>query len=267
MSERTMTTQNKAFDQIYLVGRKVFLETLRRKDLYVLLILAGIFVLGILVVTLVGVENDSTANFLLNLGMTLAWFFAHVLVLLGAVRQIPDEIENKTIYPLLAKPLKRSRFILGKWLALTLAGVIVLFVMLALGWGAPPKVFEYNNLLLLQVILLYIISLLMLAALALLFSLFLPKAVNSIVLAVIVFTGEKILRFVENRARGSVLNDVIQWISGYIPNFAMLNLTTRYTDGMGPVPVSEFVAVILMSGVYTFFALTLSIYVFRRRNL
>lgn len=250
-----------------LIGRSVFLETLRRKDLYVLIILCLLYVVGILLINLVGIENPETANFLLNLGMTLAWFFAHILTLLNATRQIPDDKENGAIYPLLAKPLKRSQYILGKWEAVSLSGILFLLVFLFFGWLLAPKQMSYSFILLVQTIILYIVSLALFSAVGLLFSLFIPKSVNMILLAVLVFLGGNLFDFIRLQSQNAFLGGIISWFISYIPDFSLLNLTTRYTDGIGPLSFFEFAGLLFYAVVMTAFFLFVAIKVFKKRPL
>ena len=77
---------------------------------------------------------------------------ATLLTLFLAARQIPDEIEHRTIYPLLARPLSRDVYILGKWVACTLVGLAVFAALFVLGWLPVPKMEPYSGALLGQVI-------------------------------------------------------------------------------------------------------------------
>ncbi|MBN1900923.1 ABC transporter permease subunit [Candidatus Sumerlaeota bacterium] len=251
----------------FIIGKGVFLEILRRKDLYVLIILSLLYVLGILVIHLVGIENPETANFLQNLGMSLAWFFAHILMLLNSSRQIPDDLENHTIYPLLAKPLKRSHYILGKWEAVSLSGVLSLFIFLFFGWLLAPGQMGNSSLLLVQTLILYILSLALFSALGLFLSLLLPRSVNAIVLGLLVFLGGNIFDIVKIRAQNARCGALWNWIICYIPDFSLFNLTTRYTDGIGPLSSMQFAGLLSYGFIMTAVVLYLAVKVFERRRL
>lgn len=250
-----------------LIGRGVFLETLRRKDLYVLIILCLLYVVGILVVNLVGVENPETANFLQNLGMSLAWFFAHILTLLNASRQIPDDLENRTIYPLLAKPLERSQYILGKWEAVSLSGILSLLLFLFFGWLLVPGQMGNSFILLIQTTILYILSLALFSALGLFLSLIVPKSVNIILLAILVFMGGNLFDLIRAYAQNAPFGGILTWFICYIPDFSLFNLTTRYTDGIGPLSFFEFSGLIFYGMVMTAVLLYAAVKIFKRRQL
>ena len=80
-------------------------------------------------------------------------------VVVLAARQLPREFENRTIYPLLAKPVSRARFLLGKLLGVMLAAAfcfalfmgVYLLGALYLGGGIPWGLFaQYIYLQMLQ---------------------------------------------------------------------------------------------------------------------
>jgi ABC-type transport system involved in multi-copper enzyme maturation permease subunit len=243
-----------------------------------MLILAGLFVLGIFGMSIVGIENPSTANLLLNLGMSLAWFLAHILALLTAARQIPGEMEARTLYPLLARPLERGDYYLGKWMAVTFSGCAVLYLLLLLGWLPVPRLQFYDTRLFLQIVVLLTISIAMLTALTLLFSLLIPRGVNVVFLSLLLIFGGGIMEFFQSptlhsfgdgarKAGSTFVSQVLRWFTAYIPDFAKLNLITRYTDGIGPLGGMEFLALICYGGLFTVIALLLGIHLFQRRSL
>jgi len=250
-----------------LVARGVFLETIRRKEFYVLLLLTALFALAVLVVGLVGIENAATATFLLNLGMTVACAAAHILVLLTAARQIPNELETRSLYPLLAKPLERSHFVLGKWLAATLTGIAGLAVLLALAWIPAPKAQTCSLPLLLQTVMLQAVSLAMMAALATTLSLVLPRGVNLALLGLLYAASDKLAGLIRTVAAGRSAQSAVDWVCYYIPDFNSLNLITRYTDGVGPLPPGEFLGLIVYGAVFAALSLWAAILIFNRRAL
>jgi len=267
MSLAMDTVREMPFRSMKQVGRVVFLENVRRREFYVMLILSGIFFGGILVMHVIGIENAATANLLLNLGMSLAWLFAHILTLLNAARQIPDEMEHKTLYPLLAKPLERRHYYLGKWMAIILTGYAALFILLLLGWLPVPKMQPYHFRLFLQVVILLVVSISLLAALGMLLSLILPKGVNVILLGLLLMAGGQITGFIQMRVREGATGSLIKWLVAYLPDFSRLNLITRYTDGIGPLSLTEFLGLILYGVIFTMAALTVGIHLFERRSL
>lgn len=104
----------------------VIKELYRRKDFYVL------FVLTVLITVGAGSANffndTKIVRYLKEICLLLIWASSVVIVVVTAARQIPGELESRTIYPLLAKPVTRGQVVLGKFLGCWLASGIALLV-------------------------------------------------------------------------------------------------------------------------------------------
>ncbi|MEK7678320.1 MAG: ABC transporter permease [Verrucomicrobiota bacterium] len=104
----------------------VLIELYRRKDFYVL------FVLTALITLLMGSVNffneDRIVRYLKEICLLLIWISALIIAIATGARQIPAERENRTIFPLLAKPVTRAELMLGKFLGCWLACGLVLLV-------------------------------------------------------------------------------------------------------------------------------------------
>ena len=109
---------------IFAVAGVVIKELYRRKDFYVLFILT---VLICLVMASVNVFNDKQiVRYLKVLCLLLIWISSLVIAITTTARQIPAEREQRTLLPLLAKPLTRTQLIFGKFLGCWLACGLVL---------------------------------------------------------------------------------------------------------------------------------------------
>jgi len=253
--------------QLLLVARSVWIETLRRKDLYVLFIFMGFYVLGVGIVAIVGIENPATATFMLNLGMSFAWIAAHMLTLLTTSRQIPFDLENRTLYPLLAKPLSRRNYLLGKWFAAASSGALVYLALWSIAWVVTPKMEPFSSGLLGQSLVLAAVSLAMMAALALCLSLLTPHAVTLVACALLFVAGSQTLNFFKTRMAETPWRPITHWVTDYVPNFGKLNLITRYTDGIGPLGIMEFSGLVFYALIFSVVLLAVSQFAFERRSL
>jgi ABC-type transport system involved in multi-copper enzyme maturation permease subunit len=111
---------------VWALSGVVIKELYRRKDFYVLLVLTGLITLA------AGSANffndNKIVGYLKDVCLLLIWISALVIAIGTAARQIPAEREQRTIFPLLAKPVTRWQVILGKftgcWLACGLALVV-----------------------------------------------------------------------------------------------------------------------------------------------
>ena len=135
--------------RILAITRTVWLEMIRRKDIYVLLILLVTLLFILMSLNIFGLGG--MVRYVTDLGFTLAWLFSWILGINFAARQLPQEEARGTIYPLLAKPLGRGELILGKWLGAWSATavattvfylLIVLIIRLRGGTVVPVPLFQ-----------------------------------------------------------------------------------------------------------------------------
>ncbi len=113
-------------NNVLAISGIVIKEIYRRKDFYVL------FVLTALITLLLGTVNffndPKIVRYLKEVCLLLIWISSLVIAIGTAARQIPAERENRTIFPLLAKPVTRGQVILGKFLGCWLACGMTLLV-------------------------------------------------------------------------------------------------------------------------------------------
>ena len=115
------------------VAYVTILESLRRKDPYVVLILGFAMLLGAGVFSRFGVSG--VEKFVKDVGLTITTVFSLVICVTAAARQLPTEIQNRTLHPLLGKPISRPGFYLGKFIGvgvMSSAVVIVFFILVRL---------------------------------------------------------------------------------------------------------------------------------------
>ncbi|MEI6568031.1 MAG: ABC transporter permease subunit [Verrucomicrobiota bacterium] len=104
----------------------VIKELYRRKDFYVLFILTTVITL--VMGSLNFFNDDKLVLYLKDIALLLIWISALAIAVGAAARQLPSERENRTIFPLLAKPVTRAHVILGKFLGCWMATAIALLV-------------------------------------------------------------------------------------------------------------------------------------------
>src|SRR5690349_15853118 len=101
-------------------------ELYRRKDFYVLFVLTAVITL--LMGSLNFFNDDKIVCYLNEICLLLIWISAIAIAIGTSARQIPSERENRTIFPLLAKPVTRGQMIAGKFLGCWLACGVALIV-------------------------------------------------------------------------------------------------------------------------------------------
>jgi ABC-type transport system involved in multi-copper enzyme maturation permease subunit len=104
----------------------VIKELYRRKDFYVLFVMTALITLLLGSMTLF--NDPNIVRYVKEICLLLIWISALVISIMTAARQIPAERENRTIFPLLAKPVTRAHVIVGKFLGCWLATGLALLI-------------------------------------------------------------------------------------------------------------------------------------------
>jgi len=111
---------------VILIAGNVIKDAVRRKLFYVVFL----FALAIVALSplLPSFEMGARAGFLRDISLSLTSLFGIVMAVILSVGQIPGEVEKRTIYNILSKPVSRLQYLLGKYLGI----VAVLAAILAL---------------------------------------------------------------------------------------------------------------------------------------
>jgi ABC-type transport system involved in multi-copper enzyme maturation permease subunit len=184
-------------NEIFAVAGVVIKELYRRKDFYVLFILT---VLICLIMASVNIFNDKQiVRYLKELCLLLIWISSLVIAITTTARQIPVEREQRTLLPLLAKPLTRTQLIFGKFLGCWLAcGLVLICFYIFFGALAASREHAWPLLNYFQAAFLHWIALGVVVALTLLGSLiFAAPSSNSTICFVIVATILTVGRYLD----------------------------------------------------------------------
>lgn len=116
---------------IYLIADVSFKELIRKGLFYLILFFsAGIILFSYYMNFFsLGPQTPIIKDF----SLASISFFSVILTIVMAITIIPFELENKTIYPILAKPVRRYEYILGKFcgiIALVALNLLILSVLL-----------------------------------------------------------------------------------------------------------------------------------------
>jgi Cu-processing system permease protein len=212
------------------IGRAMLIELVRRKDLYVLGLLVLVLVGAAAAIDFFGVEGVEA--YLRELSATLALLFSVIIAVAVVSRQIPREAERKTLVPILAKPVTRWQFLFGKFLG----SVACFSVALAAFWACSALIWLAKGMavtgVLVQGIVLQWLGLVMLTALALLFSTLVSETPVGVTLSLLAYFLLK--GFTSNiHVLGSGATGVGAWVLGLlytvVPHFEFYDTTQMVT--------------------------------------
>jgi Cu-processing system permease protein len=223
----------------FIIVGTVWTEYLRRKDFYVVVLLMALFALAALVVRMIGVRTAAEAQFLMSFGLTMAYLLSAVLTAVLASRQLPREFENRTLYPLLARPLSRGSFLLGKVAGVALLGSLTLLLLSLLSYLPVPKSPDQNLAALLPILVLQALALGLLAVFSTALSLYMPPVVATLLsIAVFLFGGPLSNALGFAWGGPAFVRETLVRLLTFIPDFSIFNHITRFAEGHGGMGAS-----------------------------
>ncbi|HEY7514520.1 MAG TPA: ABC transporter permease [Vicinamibacteria bacterium] len=250
--------------RILAVAANTFRETVRERVLYNLVFFAILMTLSGLLVGELSIRQDE--KILKDIGLAAMELFGTLIAIFIGVGLVSKEIERRSLFPLLAKPLSRDELFLGKFLGLGFTLLVNLVVMSAglfltlwaTGWGVDPG--------LLRAIYPIFLSLLLVVSLAMLFSTLTSSALAAVCTVGVVLGGRfsDVIRNMREVAPGAP-TWAVDVLYNVIPNFRNFDFKDRVVYG-DPVTASVLGWVTLYGTLYVAIALALGLVVFRTRD-
>lgn len=254
--------------RITSVAFNTFREAVRDRVLYNLIAFALLMSGAAILVGQISIDIERLV--VVNLGLTAVSLFGAVIAILIGIGLVSKEIDKRTLYTVLSRPVRRWEFVVGKFFGLTGTLVVNTFFMaigvfLALLY-VTHKV-ERIDVWVLVALYFIVLQFLIVCALALFFSSFstpLMSAVFSFALFVIGSLSEDLRGFAK------ITHGLAGWIATgiayLIPNFSALNVINRVAHG-DPVPERLILYNTMYAVLYSAMAISAAVLIFQRRNL
>lgn len=113
-----------------LIARSVLVEAIRRREIYAIVLVSVVVIGAVMTVDFFGLEG--LEKFYREIALRVMSVASALAAIALATRQLPREFESRTIYPLLAKPVGRGAFLLGKLFGVLLAAGFCLAIFMGI---------------------------------------------------------------------------------------------------------------------------------------
>jgi ABC-type transport system involved in multi-copper enzyme maturation permease subunit len=246
------------------VAANAFRETVRERVLYNLVFFAILMTLAGLLLGQLSVRQDE--KILKDLGLAAMDLFGTLIAVFIGTGLVSKEIERRSLYPLLAKPLSRGEFFLGKFAGLAFTLLVNLAVMLLGLLLTLLLTRRQPDPGLLAAVYPIFLGLLLTVAFAMLFS-----TVTSSTLAVVLTVGVVVVGRFADVIRGmrdvapAVPPALVSALFAIVPNFSNFDFKSRVAYG-DAVPASLLWGVTLYSAAWLVLVLGLGLASFRAKD-
>jgi len=250
----------------WVIALNTFQESLRKKTFYILLVVALVVIGASRFFSFLAAEDE--IKMIKDVSFSTIEFFGALIAIFTALAAVSGEIEKRTIYPLLSKPITRSNFIIGKLIGQSLIILLnvvlmsIFFIVLLFIKKSPPNIETFKT------IFLIFIELVLIGSITLAVATFATDAFNLIfsfflyIVGHLISYGKSLLERVENM----VLKGLGEMLYTVIPNYENFNIKDKVVVG---VNVSwQYVGQTLLYGIiYIAIAVLIGVYFFNKREV
>ena len=251
--------------RVLAIALNTFREAIRNRILYLLLVFGVALILCAQVLSLLTVGSEE--KIIKDFGLATIELFGVLTAVLMGIGLVSREIERRTVYLLLAKPMRRSEFVLGKYAGLVLTLLVNTAIMAAFLFGVL-FVKGIADLAMLLAIWMLFQQFLLITALAILFSCLSNPIISCILTLALYVVGHllwsfDLLKVRLTSAAGRFLCSVLYYA---LPNLGNFDIKGQVVHGL-PVAPGTLPAAALYLVLYGGAVLCLACAVFQRREM
>ncbi len=250
------------------IAANTFREAIRDRVLYNLIAFAVLLSGAAIFVGQVSIHIERLV--VVNLGLTAVSLFGVVIAIFIGIGLVSKEMEKRTLYTVLSRPVRRWEFIVGKFFGLTGTLVVNTFCM-AIGVFAAllyvSHKFQSSDAWILVALFFIVLQFLILCSLALLFSSFSSPLLS----AVFAFSLFVIGSFAEDlRGFAGMSHGLTRWLATgaayLVPNFSALNVIGQVAHEQ-PIAAHLIAFNTAYALAYSAMVICGAVLIFERRNL
>jgi len=217
---------------LWVVAHNTFRETVRDKILYNLVFFALLLIgLSVLLGTLTIGEQAKIVN---DVGLAAINLVGVIIAIFVGIGLVSKEIERRTIYTILARPITRTQFLLGKYgglgcvMVVNLAIMVIMFFLTIVLTGNPV----HGSLF--QAIQLILVETLLVTAMAMFFSTFSSPTLSAIMTIGFYLIGHLTtdLKGIAEKSQSSVSEVIMSGLYYVCPNLEWLNIKGQAARGV-----------------------------------
>jgi Cu-processing system permease protein len=255
--------------RVGVVALNTFREAVRDRVLYNLVLFALVMMAAAILVGQISIDIEQVV--IVTLGLSAISVIGLLIAVFIGVGLVSKEIDKRTLYVLLAKPLRRWEFLTGKFagLVFTLAvNTAAMAAALFLALYYVKHSLERADIAVLVAVYFILLKLALVVALAMLFSCF-----TTPLLAILFTAGLYIAGLFVHEMRGlqaglidPALSGLLRWISYVLPNFENFDVMGAAAHGR-VIPATLIAENTLYAALYCAIVLSVAMAIFSQRNL
>lgn len=217
---------------IIVIALNTFRENLRDRILYNLLLFAVLLMGASLLLADLSIMEHY--KIMTDMGLAAINLVGVIIAIFVGIGLVSKEIERRTIYTIIARPISRAQFIVGKYFGLvttlTVNVVVMLAVYLVTLWAFHAPI----HWALVQAVQLIVVELMLVTAVALFFSTFSSATLSAILTIGVYIIGHLTtdLRGIVQNSRSDAIKAAVNAVYYLCPNLDILNMKGQAAMGI-----------------------------------
>lgn len=250
---------------LLVVAQNTFRETVRDKILYNLVFFALLLIgASVLLGTLTIGEQARIIN---DVGLAAINLVGIIIAIFVGIGLVTKEIDRRTIYTILARPITRTQFVLGKYCGLVFIGGLNIAIMFAMFLSTIWLSGNVVSGALFQAVELMLVEVLLVTAIAMFFSTFSSPTLSAIMTLGFYVIGHLTgdLKGIAARTKNPLTESIMTVLYYVCPNLEWLNIKGQAASGV-PVSVEYQLAATAYGLLYAGLLLFGACRIFERRD-
>lgn len=250
--------------KIGAIAVNTFREAIRDKILYILVFFALLMIGGSILLSTLTLGEQT--KIILDIGLASISLFGLFIAVFIGVGLVYKEIERRTIYTIVSKPIHRWQFLIGKYLGLVMTLFVEVAIMAA-GFFLIAAIYGKADPELLKAVLLIFYELTLITAVAIMFSSFSTPVLSSLFTMGVFVIGHLStdLKAFGAKSDSVIVQKVTAGLYYALPNLSNLNIKAQVVQNV-PVPGEYIAFVTAYTALYVIALLLISAMVFQYRD-
>lgn len=252
-------------NRVLTIARNTFKEAIRDK------ILISITILGFLLMAaskiFIPISVGQAVKIIKDFGISLVEIFGVLIVVFIGTRIVYQEVERKTIYSIMSKPVSSLEFVAGKFLGLYYLIVVVQLLLFAVFFLFSKLYLRTVDIYLLNILYFFLFEFLLLDALAIFFSCF-SSPLTSGILTLLIFFIAHLTQYLKELTQTldiPTLSGLFSFLYYVLPNFSVFDIKATVIYHF-PLTVNSYILAVSYSLLYSLILIIISSFLYSKKE-
>jgi ABC-type transport system involved in multi-copper enzyme maturation permease subunit len=252
-------------NKILIIAANTFKEAIRDK------ILLSIAIIGFLLIAasriFIPISIGQASKIIKDFGISLVEIFGVLIVIFVGSRIFHQEIERKTIFSIMSKPVSPLEFVTGKFLGLYYLIVIVQILLFVIFIIFCKLYLRAVDIYLLNVLYFFLFEFLLLDALVIFLSCFMSPLTSGIISLLLFFIAHLTfyLRTLTQILKVPALAAILNFLYYVLPNFSVFNIKSSVVYHF-PITINSYLLAVSYSLLYSLILIIFSSFLYSRKE-